>query len=171
MNKMIAPTWTKECWWHIMYNLMNIYDLMRTSVQLRLLEMTIKRQRLVQQSYTVERKNKSSFLISNTLDNITKSRFYVFLFIIYLTAPGLSWGMWDSLTWPGIKPGPPALRVQSFCHWTTREVLKSHFQDYSLLWLILNDTDQVTKMSKPVKNLNQKFPTFFLGDLKWVIST
>ena len=73
-----------------MYNLMNIYDLMRTSVQLRLLELTIKHQRLVQQSYTVERKNKSSFLISNTLGNITKSHFYVLLFIIYLTAPGLS---------------------------------------------------------------------------------
>ena len=69
---------------------MNIYDLMRTSVQLRLLELTIKHQRLVQQSYTVERKNKSSFLISNTLGNITKSHFYVLLFIIYLNAPGLS---------------------------------------------------------------------------------
>lgn len=28
----IAPIWTKECWWHIMYNLMNIYDLIREPV-------------------------------------------------------------------------------------------------------------------------------------------
>ena len=24
--------------------------------------------------------------------------------------------------WPGIKPGPPAVEVQSFNHWTTKEV-------------------------------------------------
>ena len=30
--------------------------------------------------------------------------------------------MWDVIPWPGIKPGPPALEVQSLSHWTTREV-------------------------------------------------
>ena len=31
----------------------------------------------------------------------------------------LSWGEWDPV---GIEPGPPALRVWSLSHWTTREV-------------------------------------------------
>ena len=30
---------------------------------------------------------------------------------IYLTALGLSCGVWDLVTWPGVKPGPPALGV------------------------------------------------------------
>ena len=33
-----------------------------------------------------------------------------------------SWGMWDLGPRPGIEPGPPALEVQHFSHWTTREV-------------------------------------------------
>ena len=36
--------------------------------------------------------------------------------------PGLSWGMWDLVPQPGIKPGPPALGAQSLSHWTTTEV-------------------------------------------------
>ena len=37
--------------------------------------------------------------------------------------PGLSWGMWNLVPQPGIKPGPPALGAQSYLsHWTTREV-------------------------------------------------
>ena len=35
-----------------------------------------------------------------------------------------SWGMWDLVPWPGIKPGSPAWGAQSLSHWTTREVLK-----------------------------------------------
>ena len=35
----------------------------------------------------------------------------------------LSCGMWDLVSWPGIKPGPLALEAQSLSHWTTREVL------------------------------------------------
>ena len=30
--------------------------------------------------------------------------------------------MWDLPPWPGIKPGPPALGVQSFSYWITREI-------------------------------------------------
>ena len=30
--------------------------------------------------------------------------------------------MWDLVPRPGIKPGPPALRMQSLSYWTTREV-------------------------------------------------
>ena len=30
--------------------------------------------------------------------------------------------MWDPVPQPGIKPGLPALGVQSLSHWTTREV-------------------------------------------------
>ena len=34
----------------------------------------------------------------------------------------LSGSMWDLIPQPGIKPRPPALRVWSLSHWTTREV-------------------------------------------------
>ena len=36
----------------------------------------------------------------------------------------LSCGMWDLVPWSGIELRPPALRVWSFSHCTTREVLK-----------------------------------------------
>ena len=35
--------------------------------------------------------------------------------------------MWDLVPRPGIKPGPPAVRVQSVSHWTTRKVLGSRY--------------------------------------------
>ena len=34
----------------------------------------------------------------------------------------LTWGTWDLVPCPGIKPGPPALGVQSLSYWTRREV-------------------------------------------------
>ena len=34
----------------------------------------------------------------------------------------LSWVMWDLISWPGIKPRPPALRAWSLSHWTTEEI-------------------------------------------------
>ena len=40
-----------------------------------------------------------------------------------------SW-MWNLVPWPGMKPGPPALRVWSVSHWTTREVPKVEFYIY-----------------------------------------
>ena len=48
--------------------------------------------------------------------------FFFFLIFIYLAAPCLSCGMWDPASWPGIKPRPPAFRVQSLSHWTIKEV-------------------------------------------------
>ena len=33
-----------------------------------------------------------------------------------------SCGMWDLVPWPGIKPEPPTLGLQSLSHWTTTEV-------------------------------------------------
>ena len=39
----------------------------------------------------------------------------------------LSCGMWDLVSWPGIKPGSPALGVQSLSCWTTSEVSVLHF--------------------------------------------
>ena len=39
-----------------------------------------------------------------------------------VVAGGLSCGMWDLSSQPGIKPGPPALGAQSLYRWTTREV-------------------------------------------------
>ena len=40
--------------------------------------------------------------------------------------------MWDPVPWPGIEPGPPALRTQSLNCWTTREVPSPAFF-YSLI--------------------------------------
>lgn len=34
---------------------------------------------------------------------------------------GLICSMWDLVSWPGIKPGTPALRTWSLSHWSTRE--------------------------------------------------
>ena len=34
----------------------------------------------------------------------------------------LSCSLWDMVSWPGIKSGPPELGVWSLSHWTTREV-------------------------------------------------
>ena len=65
-----------------------------------------------------------------------------FFKFIYLAAPGLSCGMifveasgifscametlsyntWNLVPWPGIEPGPAALRELNLGHWTTREV-------------------------------------------------
>ena len=43
----------------------------------------------------------------------------------------LSCGMWDLVSWPGIKPRPPALGAWSLSHWTTRKApcafLSEHF--------------------------------------------
>ena len=49
------------------------------------------------------------------------SFFKIYLFI-YLAVPDLRCGMRDLGPWPGIEPGPPALRAQSLNCWTTREV-------------------------------------------------
>ena len=49
----------------------------------------------------------------------------VFLFgctVLVVVCRIFSWGMWYLVPWPGIKPGPPTLRVWSLNHWTTREV-------------------------------------------------
>ena len=42
--------------------------------------------------------------------------------IVYLSfgMQTLSWGLWDLVPWPGIKPRPLALGARSPCHWTTR---------------------------------------------------
>ena len=46
---------------------------------------------------------------------------YIHMFV-YLTIPGLSNGMWDTIPPPGTKPRPPALGAQGLSHWSTREV-------------------------------------------------
>ena len=57
---------------------------------------------------------------------------YLFIWLHWVFSCGAvacelsSCGIWDILivSWPGIKPGPPALGVWSLSHWTTREVSK-----------------------------------------------
>ena len=50
--------------------------------------------------------------------------FYYILFVLDFSCSmwTLSWGMWDLVPWPEIKPRTPALGVQSLSRWTTREV-------------------------------------------------
>ena len=55
--------------------------------------------------------------------NMHLYQFFCFLkniLFIYLT--GLSYGMWDLVPWPGVKPRSPALGPWSLSHWTTWEV-------------------------------------------------
>ena len=75
---------------------------------------------------------------------------FFFKVFIYLSAWGLSWGMWDLqsslycnrifscsvwilscgmwdlVSWLGIEPQPPALGAWNLSHWTTREVPQGH---------------------------------------------
>ena len=41
--------------------------------------------------------------------------------------------MWDLAPLPGAEPGSPALGVQSFSHWTTREVPVYQFSRYTFV--------------------------------------
>ena len=47
--------------------------------------------------------------------------------------------MWELVTWPGIKPRPPALWVWSLSHWTSREVplemFLFYFYFYFFFWV------------------------------------
>ena len=47
--------------------------------------------------------------------------FNIYLFTIYLAAPGLSCGTWGLVPWSGIEPAPPPLGAQILSHWTPRE--------------------------------------------------
>ena len=44
----------------------------------------------------------------------------------------LNCSIWDLVPWPGIEPGPPALRVQNLSHWTIREV-PDEWQSHSVV--------------------------------------
>ena len=57
-----------------------------------------------------------------------------------MMAPRLSCGMWDLVPWSGIKPGRPALEVQSLSHWTPREVPR----------LIINPRHQIISKACPL---------------------
>ena len=54
-------------------------------------------------------------------------------------------GMWDP--WLGIELGPPALGVQSFSHWTTREVPRLILEHWD--WFVL------TKMTRKLWDLDK----------------
>ena len=47
---------------------------------------------------------------------------FILKLFIYLTMPGLSYGIWDLLPWRGVELRPPALGAWSLSHWTTKEV-------------------------------------------------
>ena len=51
----------------------------------------------------------------------------------------LSFGTWDPISQPGVKPGPPALGTWSLSRWTSREVLAdfSSTQFISLVYFYL----------------------------------
>ena len=56
-------------------------------------------------------------------DLLSLSQFGGSLVVIYeILSCKLSCILWDLVPWPMMEPGPPALRVQSSSHWTTREV-------------------------------------------------
>ena len=61
---------------------------------------------------------------SQSRDRIQVFHIAVGFFTIWATREALSCSTWDIVPWPGIEPGPPALREWSLNHWTTREVPK-----------------------------------------------
>ena len=62
--------------------------------------------------------------------NSQRSLFFFFPFQVPAAAykvfsysmQALSWGMQDLVSWPGIKPGPPALGARSLNHWATKRL-------------------------------------------------
>ena len=70
------------------------------------------------------------FLVTFSQGSLKVIRTFSFIFLIlfqkklfiYLVVLSLSCSMWDLVLWPGIELLPPAMRVQSLSHWTTREV-------------------------------------------------
>ena len=76
-------------------------------------------------------------LIENMVSHIVSLIFNIYFHFIYFDVLGFSYdmhqwkdpcrifncGMWDIDLWPGIKPGPLALEVQSLSHWTTGKSL------------------------------------------------
>ena len=44
------------------------------------------------------------------------------IFDLHCGMRNLSCSTWDLVSWPGIKPGLPALELWNLSHWTTREV-------------------------------------------------
>ena len=80
--------------------------------------------------------------------HIFNSLLKIFVFI-YLATWGLSYSIWDLVPWLGVKPGPPALEVQSFSHWTTREVPRAWI---SWEWFIIQ-INTVWKINFPPINI------------------
>ena len=83
----------------------------------------------------------TSNLTSWYLPEENKNTNFIFIYVfIYLPALDLSCsmqtfdcGMWNLVSWPGIKPRPPAFGTQSFTHWITKEVPKIVFWKYSTI--------------------------------------
>ena len=68
------------------------------------------------------------WVTSKSFKGFLRKGYFIFLIFIYLAALGLSYGMWDLVPQPGIKPRPPALRAWSLSHWTNRKSLRGNFK-------------------------------------------
>ena len=58
---------------------------------------------------------------------------------LYLAAPGLPWGRWDLVPWPGIKSRPPALEAGSLSHWPPWPLNPTNCKLCRVLWLYGSD--------------------------------
>ena len=78
-------------------------------------------------SYYTSYSTNACFLSQDPIQGSTwHSLVHSSLIFMCLAAPGLcyriwtlSYSMWGLVPWPGIEPGPPALRALSLSHWTT----------------------------------------------------
>ena len=72
---------------------------------------------------------------TSTWGNVIWNHSFLFIYFIWLRLVSLvayrifghgmqtlSWGMRKPVPWTGVEPGTPALGVQMFSHWTTRQV-------------------------------------------------
>ena len=80
------------------------------------------------------------FILLPRGDSLTPFFFKKIIFI-YLSVLGLSCGIWDLVSRPGIEPRPPALGTWSLSHWATREVpLRSFFMEWAKAFVFLTSS-------------------------------
>ena len=66
--------------------------------------------------------SKSEMEVSNSCSGLVVF-IYTAILVLVESCGIFNWGMWDLTAQLGMELGPPALRVRSLSHWTTREVL------------------------------------------------
>lgn len=156
MNKRVLMT-------HNVQSDEHLWSYQRTSVQLRLLEIRPSSTRGWCNNLIQWERKINLFLISKYLGQYNKITFlcilinlFIWLYQVLVEACGIYLSDQDP-TWA------TCIESAEFLPLDYQGSPKITFSRLCITLTILNDTDQVTKMSKPVKNLNLNFSHLFLG--------